>query len=96
MGPCAEGPSFAPSSILASGAELQEVRERIDVLKQRWIEHVGGEQEACRWDEYVHVWGVWGLPSLSWEGSFQKRMSSGQKGKSEKAKRVWSLEFYIY
>lgn len=36
MGPCANGPSFAPSSILVNGARLQEAREsgRI-VLKQK-------------------------------------------------------------
>lgn len=44
----------------------------------------------------MHVWGVWGLPSLPWEGSFQKRMSSGQKGKSEKAKRGFGVWSFVY
>lgn len=42
----------------------------------------------------MRVWSGWGLPSLPWEGGFQKRMSSRQKGKSEKAERgfgVWSI-----
>jgi len=52
-----------------------------------WLEHVGGKQEAGWREECVHVWSGWGLPSPPWEGSFQKRMSSRQKGKSVRRRR---------
>lgn len=42
-------------------AGLQEARERGKTCfkAKGWLEHVGDEQEACRQEEYVHVWLGW-------------------------------------